>query len=294
MSEQQKDTAKKFARRGDDQITPEEKIYPLRFIVDYVVEKKNQLLALEGKSFHQALAIQEISEDIQRLGQKMYREAGGEVSEEVQQLRELLRRQQEQIQELTVGLTRKGLAFEDMDNMIKQAQPFILRLMFRDTLTDTYNRYFFISRSDELLAQADPMIGFSLAFFDIDNFKQCNDVYGHEFGDEALRYLCKTINTHLQQHDLKNTYFVRMGGDEFILISNDLAFPHFVLLLDDLQRKVSAGIIRWEDTTGQIKVSIGAANTVFSNVHTPWEIYRAADERLYIAKRGGKNRIVSS
>lgn len=294
MSEQQKDTAKKFARRGEDQITPEEKIYPLRFIVDYVVEKKNQLLALEGQSLHQALAIQAVSEDIQRLERKLYASIDGEVPDDVKELRSLLYKQQEQVHELTVGLTRKGLAFEDMDNMIKQAQPFILRLMFRDTLTDTYNRYFFISRSDDLLAQADPMIGFSLAFLDIDNFKQCNDVYGHEFGDEALRYLCKTVNTHLQMHDLKNTYFVRMGGDEFILISNDLAFPHFVLLLDDLQRKISGGTICWENTTGKIKVSIGAANTVFSKVNTPWDIYRAADERLYVAKRGGKNRIVSS
>jgi len=52
MSGQKNDTAQKFARRGEDQITPEEKIYPLRFIVDYVVEKKNRLMALEGRSLH--------------------------------------------------------------------------------------------------------------------------------------------------------------------------------------------------------------------------------------------------
>ncbi len=293
MSGQKQDTAAKFARRGEDQITPEEKIYPLRFIVDYVVEKKNLLMALEGRSLHQALAIQALSEEIQQMGEKMHGD-GKHLSEEEQRVHELFIKQQEMIHELTVGLTKKGLAFEDMDNMIKQAQPFILRLMFRDTLTDTYNRYFFISRSDSLLAQADPSVGFSLAFLDIDDFKQCNDVHGHEFGDEALRYLCKTVNTHLEQNSLDNTYFVRMGGDEFILISNDLAFPHFVLLLDDLQRKISQGTVCWEETTGQIRVSIGAANTVFSKVDTPWEIYRAADERLYVAKRGGKNRIVSS
>ena len=293
MSEEKKDTQKKFARRGDDQLTPEEKIYPLRFIVDYVMDKKNLLLTLEGKSLHQTLAIEAVSEEIHRLGQRLYGDEE-QLSDEIRQLRSLLLKQQEQIHELMIGLTKKGLAFEDMDNMIKQAQPFILRLLFRDTLTDTYNRYFFISRSDDLLAKADPSVGFSLAFLDIDNFKNCNDVYGHEFGDEALKYLCKTVNSHLQLHGFKNTYFVRMGGDEFILISNDLAFPHFVLLLDDLQRKISNGTIRWEDLTGQIKVSIGAANTVFSNVNTPWEVYRVADERLYVAKRGGKNRIVSS
>lgn len=294
MSEQaQKSTAKIFARRGEDQITPEEKIYPLRFIVDYVVKKKNELLALEGQSFHQALAIQNISEEIGRIGRKEYGETAN-LSEEGKRLRALLDKQEKLIHDLTVGITRKGLAFEDMDNMVKQAQPFILRLMFRDTLTDTYNRYFFISRSDELLAAADPSIGFSLAFFDIDDFKHCNDTYGHDFGDEALRYLCKTVNSHLQQNFYEHTYFIRMGGDEFILISNELAFPHFVLLLDDLQRKVSAGSIQWEDIKGQIRVSIGAANTVFSKINTPWDVYKAADERLYVAKRGGKNRIVSS
>ena len=293
MSGQTQDTAKKFARRGDEQLTPEEKIYPLRFIVDYVVKKKNELLALEGMSFHQALAIQNISEEIYRIGRKEYGNTE-QLSDEGKRLRALLDEQEKLINDLTLGITRKGLAFEDMDNMIKQAQPFILRLMFRDTLTDTYNRYFFISRSDDLLAAAKPSIGFSLAFFDIDDFKHCNDTYGHDFGDEALKYLCKTVNSHLQQNFYDNTYFIRMGGDEFILISNELAFPHFVLLLDDLQRKISAGFIHWEDITGQIRVSIGAANTVFSKVNTPWEIYKAADERLYVAKRGGKNKIVSS
>ena len=293
MSEDGKKGKEKFARREEDQITPEEKIYPLRFIVDYVVEKKNRLLALEGKSLHQAFGISAVSEEIERLAERIYGDDEN-LDDDQRKLKALLMRQREQIKELTMGLTKKGLAFEDMDNMIKQAQPFILRLMFRDTLTDTYNRYFFISKGDDLLAQAAPAIGFSLAFLDIDNFKKCNDVYGHDFGDEVLRYLCKTVNTHLQLNNMKQTYFVRMGGDEFILISNELAFPHFVLLLDDLQRKISRGTIRWEDKEGKITVSIGSANSVFSKISTPWDVYRVADERLYAAKGAGKNCIVSS
>ena len=293
MSKAKSEPTEWIARRGDDQLTPEEKIYPLRFIVDYVVEKKNLLLSLEGQSLRQALDIQSVSDEIHRLAAKLYG-APGHQSGESLEIRELLLKQEKLIRELTVGLTEKGLAFEDMDNMIKQAQPFIMRLMFRDTLTDTYNRYFFITQSDELLAQAGEMIGFSMAFLDIDNFKKCNDVYGHEFGDEALKYLCRTVNRHLHLQNLKSSYFVRMGGDEFILISNELAFPHFVMLLDDLQRKISKGTIHWEDTRGKITVSIGAANTVFSKITTPWEVYRAADERLYEAKRRGKNCIVSS
>ncbi len=293
MSEQRTDTVEKFSRRGEDHVTPEEKIYPLRFIVDYVAQKKSLLLGLEGQSLHQALAIQDISEDIMRQGRKLYGEPE-DMPEEHAKMYSLLMAQQKLIRDLTVGLTKKGLAFEDMDNMLQQAQPFILRLMFRDTLTDTYNRYFFISRSDELMEQAEKTVGFSLAFLDIDNFKKCNDVYGHEFGDEALKYLCRTVNQHLQVQNLKHTYFVRMGGDEFILISNELAFPYFVFLLDDLQKKISSGTIYWEDLSGKITVSIGAANTVFSSLNTPWELYRKADGRLYDAKHKGKNCIVSS
>lgn len=292
MDEQEKDGASGFARRSSDQMTPEEKIFPLRFIIDYVLEKKNLLLALEGTSLHQALLIQSISEDILRRGKKLYKDPGN-MSEEERQMYDLLAKQQEMIHQLTVELTEKGMAFEDMDNMIRQAQPFIMRLLFRDSLTDTYNRYFFISRSKELLEQAKPGIGFSLAFLDIDNFKRCNDVYGHEFGDEALKYLCRTVNHRLQRHALKQTFFVRMGGDEFILISNELAFYDFVRLLDRMQKNVSSGTIHWEDTTGTITVSIGAANTAVSNLKTPWDAYRLADERLYEAKHRGKNRIVS-
>ncbi|MBR2216474.1 MAG: GGDEF domain-containing protein [Selenomonadaceae bacterium] len=284
---------KQFARREGDQISPEEKIYPLRFIVDYVMEKKNFLLGLESQSLHQALAIQEISDEIQRLGNQMYGDPE-KMAPRNRTMYDLLQKQQKIIHQLTTDLTKKGLAFEDMDNMIRQAQPFIIRLMFRDTLTDTYNRYFFITHSADLLAEASPTVGFSLAFLDIDNFKKCNDIYGHEFGDEALKYLCKTVNNHLQRQELKKTFFVRMGGDEFILISNELPFPLFVVLLDDLQREISAGTIRYENIAGQIKVSIGAANTVFSQIETPWDLYGVADERLYKAKAAGKNCIVSS
>lgn len=292
MSDEKKDAAI-LAQGEEEQLTPEEKIYPLRFIVDYVLEKKNLLLTLEGQSLHQALALQVLSDEIQRLATKMYGDLE-KLTGEKRMMHELFARQQELIRQMTVGLTEKGLAFEDMDNMVNQAQPFIMRLMFRDTLTDTYNRYFFVTQSSDLMEQADPAIGFSLAFLDIDNFKKCNDVYGHEFGDEALKYLCRTVNQHLRLQNHKGSFFVRMGGDEFILISNELAFPHFVLLLDDLQRKISGGAIRWKDVRGKITVSVGAANSVFGNLKTPWDVYRKADERLYDAKAKGKNCIVSS
>ena len=84
-----------------------------------------------------------------------------------------------------------------------------------------------------------------------------------------------------------------MGGDEFILISNELVFADFVRLLGKMQQSISAGTIQWESTTGTITVSIGAANTVSGKVKTPWELYRAADERLYEAKRRGKNQIIA-
>lgn len=292
MNEQEKGAASGVARRSSDQMTPEEKIFPLRFIIDYVLEKKNLLLALEGNSLHQALLIQSISEDILRRGKQLYSDPDN-MSEQEHQMYDLLTKQQKLIHQLTVELTEKGMAFEDMDNMIRQAQPFIMRLMFRDSLTDTYNRYFFISRNKELMEQAKPGIGFSLAFLDIDNFKRCNDVYGHEFGDEALKFLCRTVNHRLQRHALKQTFFVRMGGDEFILISNELAFSDFLRLLDGMQKSISSGTIQWEDTTGTVTVSIGAANTAVSSLKTPWDAYRLADERLYEAKHRGKNRIVS-
>ena len=293
MSRDGKAASKGFGRRQEDRVTPEERIYPLQFILDYVQEKKNTLLALEGSSLHQALRIRETSHAIGRQ-MALMRQEEGKLTPEQQQLYELLKHQQEQVQELTVGLTRKGLAFEDMDNMLRQAQPFILRLIFKDTLTDTYNRYFFISRGEKLMREAEENIGFSLAFFDIDKFKACNDTYGHEFGDAALKYLSSTINEHLKQNDLHSTYFVRMGGDEFILISNELAFPHFVLLLDDLQRRITGGTIYWEQLSGKITVSVGAANSVFGKLSSPWDVYREADTRLYNAKEKGRNCIVSS
>ena len=276
-------------RRSSDEISPEEKIYPLRFTSNYIAEKKNYLLSLESQSTRDVMKLQRESERLLAMCRKVLAQG----NRDEQDIYELIKSQHKRLNSLMVDMTKKSIVFEDMNNILQQQEPLILRLIFRDSLTDTYNRYFFLSRSAELMVSSPPDIGFSLAFIDIDNFKQCNDVYGHEYGDVVLKTLCNITNEHIGQKSLKGTFLVRMGGDEFIVISQELPFADFVSLLTEIQQHIENEDIRYNQTVGHITVSIGAANTADSQLKDQWELYRLADSRLYEAKNRGKNQIVA-
>ena len=276
-------------RRSSDEISPEEKIYPLRFTSNYIAEKKNYLLSLESQSMRDVMRLQRESERLMAMCRKVLAQG----SRDEQDIYELIKSQHQRLNSLMVDMTKKSIVFEDMNNILQQQEPLILRLIFRDSLTNTYNRYFFLSRSAELMVSSPPDIGFSLAFIDIDNFKQCNDVYGHEYGDVVLKTLCNITNDHIGQKSLKGTFLVRMGGDEFIVISQELPFADFVSLLTEIQQHIENEDIRYNQTVGHITVSIGAANTADSQLKDQWELYRLADSRLYEAKNRGKNQIVA-
>ncbi|MBQ9273674.1 MAG: GGDEF domain-containing protein [Succinivibrio sp.] len=276
---------------GGDSISPEEKIYPLSFVCDYVQRKKDYLLALEGQTLRESLAIRAQSErNIAKLQELLSGDPN--VPPQLHELLEGLRSQYHDICSHTVNLTTKSLFFEDIDNMLQQARPFMGRLLFRDSLTTAYNRYFFLSRCDSFMKETDPQAGFSLGFLDIDNFKSCNDTFGHEYGDEALKYLCRTVDEVLVTLD--RTYLIRMGGDEFIVVSTQLTADEFTGIMIKIQQQIAAGEVVWQKQRGSIRVSIGAGNTLRDQVKDPLKLYHLADKRLYQAKNAGKNQVVAA
>ncbi len=275
----------------EDSISPEEKIYPLSFVCDYVQRKKDYLLFLEGKTLRESLAIREQSEHSIAKLQDLLANDNKVERHELRELLENLRQQYRDICDHTVNLTTKSLFFEDIDNMLQQTRPFMGRLLFRDSLTSAYNRYFFLSRCDALAKEANPETGFSIGFLDIDNFKLCNDTFGHDYGDAALKFLCTCVDEELAS--LESSFLVRMGGDEFIIISSELKTEDFVSLITRIQQKISAGVVVWEHLKGSIHVSIGTANTLTDGIQDPLKLYQRADKRLYQAKNSGKNVVVS-
>jgi diguanylate cyclase (GGDEF)-like protein len=151
-----------------------------------------------------------------------------------------------------------------------------------DALTGALNRrFFYLLAQREILRarrQGQPL---TIAYLDLDNFKQVNDTHGHEAGDELLRRFVELVRQHIRGTDL----IARLGGDEFALLFPDTAVAGGRHVLDKLQELVSAQL-----ADSPVTLSIGAL-TFAADVPDIEELVHRADELMYRLKRGGKNAI---
>lgn len=124
----------------------------------------------------------------------------------------------------------------------------------------------------------------SVAFVDLDNFKQINDGFGHEEGDNALRQAGESLQTILRGADM----LIRWGGEEFVLVMPNTELPGVEVVLQRLQQ---IGFGCRPDGT-RLTASIGGAERV-ADICGHWsELVEAADQRMYAAKVAGKNRVI--
>lgn len=126
----------------------------------------------------------------------------------------------------------------------------------------------------------------ALAFIDLDHFKSINDTFGHEAGDRTLRTFTKTLSKQLRSSDS----LLRWGGEEFLLImpNTDLDQANHAL-----QRILSKGLGLRPDGK-PLTASIGLAERCQDRILTPQHLLELADQRMYLAKSNGRNRVVSS
>ncbi len=124
---------------------------------------------------------------------------------------------------------------------------------------------------------------FCLLLLDIDHFKQVNDTYGHEAGDEAIRHLAKTLQAGTRGIDLA----ARIGGEEFAVILTETNFEVGVEVAERLRQA-----IRQEEipTVGRITASFGVVEFP-ACAQTGRDLQMAADAAMYEAKRQGRDRV---
>lgn len=125
----------------------------------------------------------------------------------------------------------------------------------------------------------------SLLMFDVDDFKEINDSFGHTVGDVVLSELCGAVRETLRPPDL----FARFGGDEFAIILPHTDLRGACAAADRILQKVRKLTIPADDE-GTIRCSISLGIAGYQRADTTAEIIRRADEQLYEAKRAGKNR----
>jgi len=165
----------------------------------------------------------------------------------------------------------------------------IYRLTIMDALTQTHNHRYLIEFLDrEVVRTIRHDRPLSLVLFDIDFFKRVNDEYGHLGGDFALRELAGIVRHAVRREDL----FARYGGEEFALVLVETNRHQAVEVADRIRISVEQHAFRFEGEAFRITVSLGVADCSARNPLTSPELVRAADEKLYQAKRAGRNRVM--
>lgn len=154
----------------------------------------------------------------------------------------------------------------------------------RDPLTGLANRRGLEQWMNERLPRVQAGAPLALVLVDLDHFKQVNDRFGHDVGDEVLRRVGRLAQATCRAEDLA----VRYGGEEFLIA---LAHHDALPLAERLRETVAAQ--RWDEIRAglQVTLSIGIASVAESL--EPAVLLALADKRLYAAKYGGRNRVVA-
>ena len=158
-----------------------------------------------------------------------------------------------------------------------------------DPLTDCYNRRALCNFITSDIAYAQRNGGnLSVIMFDLDNFKEINDLHGHMAGDSVLREISALIRGNIRRSD----YIARYGGEEFLLVLPDTNLYFAVQLADKLRKKIEGYTVRHSGQTLTLTASFGVAS--LENKRDVNSLLREVDERLYKAKSIGKNNVVPS
>ncbi|MCW8919348.1 MAG: GGDEF domain-containing protein [Gammaproteobacteria bacterium] len=152
-----------------------------------------------------------------------------------------------------------------------------------DPLTNAYNRLTGEEFMEKYLSLARRnKTPFSLVFVDIDHFKSINDSYGHEAGDAMLEQVGKALASQLRKEDS----LIRWGGEEFILA---LPMSNLDESAEMISRLGAHGLGLRPDGTA-LTASVGVACNIADNIDELQALIQCADERMYQAKEGGRNR----
>jgi diguanylate cyclase (GGDEF)-like protein len=132
----------------------------------------------------------------------------------------------------------------------------------------------------------------SVLFCDVDFFKKVNDGYGHAVGDVVLVTVAGLLSQRMRGTDL----VARYGGEEFVILLPDTPSVGAKVVADRLRARIEAAAIEYGgEKPMNVTISIGSASfEPGSPFTTPLQLVKAADDALYAAKRGGRNRVVDA
>lgn len=162
-----------------------------------------------------------------------------------------------------------------------------------DFLTGVYNRR---ALDEALIREVDLaeryIKDFSVLMIDIDHFKPFNDKWGHQMGDEVLKVVSQAITRSVRGKD----FVARYGGEEFAVLLPETPVSGARVVAENIRQAIANAKLQRKDShesIGKITVSIGVARYRVGEGDTVPFLIKRADDALYAAKNGGRNRVVS-
>lgn len=182
---------------------------------------------------------------------------------------------------------RYNAEVEIVNRKLAVANEELNRMATTDELTGLINRREAMNRLADCWAAAnrhgDPLACITL---DVDNFKKCNDAYGHAAGDQVLKRTADVLKSNTRSEDA----ICRVGGEEFLVICPRSTEAMATIGAERLRRAVEASTVRYCDVTLRVTISAGVAERLPSMM-TPDDLLRMADKALYKAKDRGRNMV---
>ena len=192
---------------------------------------------------------------------------------------------------LKAEMNREALAREDEIGDVAKAsvnmQRSLRNLIVKDSLTDLYNRRYcnqnLKNLSEQYIKTGEP---YTLAIADIDFLKKVNDTYGHTAGDEVLVSVAQIMKKSMAGKG----FAARWGGEEFLLVYTGCDMETTLTYLEMLVEAIREMRVEYDDKAIKITISIGVAT---GNGDSVDKVLCTADNRLYHAKKEGRDRVVS-
>ena len=184
------------------------------------------------------------------------------------------------------------------NNLVKTAIELQIRLQSTsvktseniDYLTGVYNRKYLEETTNLWLAEAsETKKSVVCIVFDIDNLKMINDTYGHLAGDEAIKFVAETCCDEIRKEDVLG----RFGGDEFVLVMQDISLENAERKASLLARKIETLSSTSSNLPTPVTISVGLGDNLMREVRSFKDLFHLADLALYKAKKNGKNQVVS-
>jgi diguanylate cyclase (GGDEF)-like protein/PAS domain S-box-containing protein len=180
--------------------------------------------------------------------------------------------------------------FEDArnDSKVYEENLKLQEMVVTDRLTKAFNRHFIDFYLSNLIEESARFgTKFGVLFMDIDHFKDVNDTYGHDVGDEVLKMISTSIMSNIRTIDRLG----RWGGEEFVLICKIDSTNALFKFAEKIRMIIENSTVKLQDSR-RIKVTISIGGLMYTKNETFKSLMKKADSYMYEAKETGRNKVI--